>query len=141
MTGGAVREILTSMLAVLALSGLIFGLIALSFFALIVMAIYAFWTFMMTFMPHLRDHAGRALLFGCMGLGSLMIVAMSSWLNASALAGSAAVEQHLAITLQSYTRDLDRAHSNALAAQDRKRARDRWATEREPRGERDRPVA
>jgi hypothetical protein len=79
--------------------------------------IYAFWTFMMTFMPHLRDHAGRALLFGCMALGSLMIVAMSSWLNASALAGSAAVEQHLAITLQSYTRDLDRAHNNALAAQ------------------------
>jgi hypothetical protein len=32
-----------------------------------------------------------------------MIVAMSSWLNAAALAGSAAVEQHLAITLEDYT--------------------------------------
>lgn len=79
--------------------------------------IYAFWTFMMGLMPHVRDHTSRGLLFGCMALGSLMIVAMSAWLNASALAGSAAVEQHLSITLQAYTRDLDRAHNNALASQ------------------------
>jgi len=50
-------------------------------------------------------------------LGSLMIVAMSSWLNASALAGAAAIQQHLAITVQNYTRDLDTANSNAIAAQ------------------------
>ena len=59
----------------------------------------------------------RALLFGCMLLGSLMIIAMSAWLNASALAGAAAIQQHLAVTVQSYARDLDRAHNNALAAQ------------------------
>jgi hypothetical protein len=47
----------------------------------------------------------------------LMIVAMSSWLNASALAGAAAIQQHLAITVQNYTRDLDTANSNAIAAQ------------------------
>ncbi len=52
-----------------------------------------------------------------MGLGSLMIIAMSAWLNASALAGAAAIQQHLATAVQSYTRDLDRAHANALAAQ------------------------
>jgi hypothetical protein len=79
--------------------------------------IYAFWTFLLRFMPHVRDFTSRALLFGCMLLGSLMIIAMSAWLNASALAGSAAIQQHLAISLQSYTRDLDKAHSNALAAQ------------------------
>jgi hypothetical protein len=56
-------------------------------------------------------------MFGCMLLGSLMIVAMSSWLNASALAGAAAIQQHLAITVQNYTRDLDTANSNAIAAQ------------------------
>jgi hypothetical protein len=50
-------------------------------------------------------------------LGSFMIIAMSAWLNASALAGAAAIQQHLANAVQSYTRDLDRAHSNALAAQ------------------------
>ena len=52
-----------------------------------------------------------------MGLGSLMIIAMSAWLNASALAGAAAIQQHLAVSVQAYTRDLDRAHSNVLAVQ------------------------
>ena len=63
------------------------------------------------------DRSGRGLMFGCMLLGSLMIVAMSSWLNASALAGAAAIQQHLAITVQNYTRDLDTANTNAIAAQ------------------------
>ncbi|WP_424593722.1 hypothetical protein [Bradyrhizobium sp.] len=79
--------------------------------------IYAFWVFMMQFMPHVTDRKGRGLMFGCMLLGSLMIVAMSSWLNASALAGAAAIQQHLAITVEHYTRDLDTANSNAIAAQ------------------------
>jgi hypothetical protein len=79
--------------------------------------IYAFWVFLMQFMPHVIDRAGRSLMFGCMLLGSLMIVAMSSWLNASALAGAAAIQQHLAITVQNYTRDLDTANTNAIAAQ------------------------
>jgi hypothetical protein len=53
--------------------------------------IYAFWTFLLRFLPHVTDQTYRWLLFGCMALGSFMIVCMSSWLNASALAGSAAV--------------------------------------------------
>ncbi len=79
--------------------------------------IYAFWTFLMRFLPHVQDRQSRGLLFGCMGLGSLMIIAMSAWLNASALAGAAAIQQHLAVSVQNYTADLDRAHNNALAAQ------------------------
>jgi hypothetical protein len=79
--------------------------------------IYAFWVFLMAFMPHVVSRGGRNLMFGCMLLGSLMIVAMSSWLNASALAGAAAIQQHLAITVQNYTRDLDSANTNAIAAQ------------------------
>src|SRR3954452_7177812 len=63
--------------------------------------IYAFWTFLMRFLPHVRDMTNRGLLFGCMALGSLMIIAMSAWLNASALAGSAAIQQHLAVMVQS----------------------------------------
>ena len=78
--------------------------------------IYAFWVFLMQFMPHVEGR-GRSLMFGCMLLGSLMIVAMSSWLNASALAGAAAIQQHLGITVQNYTRDLDTANTNAIAAQ------------------------
>ncbi len=38
-------------------------------------------------------------------------------LNAAALAGSAALEQHLAVTLEDYVADLDKAHGNALSAQ------------------------
>ena len=79
--------------------------------------IYAFWIFLMQFMPHVVHRTGRNLMFGCMLLGSLMIVAMSSWLNASALAGAAAIQQHLAITVQNYTRDLDVANNNSIAAQ------------------------
>ena len=79
--------------------------------------IYAFWTYMMKFLPLMRDTARRVALIAVMGLGSLMIVAMSSWLNAAALAGSAALEQHLAVTLEDYVADLDAAHGNALAAQ------------------------
>ena len=79
--------------------------------------IYAFWVFLMHFMPHVAFRSGRGLMFGCLLLGSLMIVAMSSWLNASALAGAAAIQQHLAITVQDYTRDLDTANTNAIAAQ------------------------
>src|SRR4030088_3546345 len=79
--------------------------------------IYAFWVFLMHFMPHVTDRVGRGLMFGCMLLGAVMIVAMSSWLNASALAGAAAIQQHLGITVQNYTRDLDTANTNAVAAQ------------------------
>src|ERR1700736_1585448 len=62
--------------------------------------IYAFWTFLMQLMPHVVTGTGRGLMFGCMLLGSLMIVAMSSWLNASALAGAAGIQQEPAITGQ-----------------------------------------
>ncbi len=79
--------------------------------------IYAFWTFLMRFLPHVQESKSRRLLFACMGLGALMIMAMSAWLNASALAGAAAIQQHLATAVQAYTRDLDRAHNNTLAAQ------------------------
>src|SRR6201988_1405771 len=79
--------------------------------------IYAFWVFLMHLMPHVTWPSGRGLMFGCLLLGSLMIVAMSSWLNASALAGAAAIQQHLAIAVQDYSRDLDTANTNAIAAQ------------------------
>src|SRR5437870_7820302 len=39
--------------------------------------IYAFWVFLMHFMPHVVYRSGRGLMFGCLLLGSLMIVAMS----------------------------------------------------------------
>ena len=93
--------------------------------------IYGFWVYLTRLLPELRDGASRLALYGVMAVGSLMIVAMSSWLNAAALAGSAAVEQHLAVTQEGYTADLDQAHSNALGAlsllPDIQRAAERFA--------------
>jgi hypothetical protein len=105
-----VRELLDGNATLVILAAVIYS-VAVS------IGIYAFWSFLMRFMPHVRDNGSRLLLFGCMLLGSVMIVAMSAWLNATALAGSKALEQHLSTTLQSYTRDLDRANNTALAAQ------------------------
>ena len=89
---------------------------AIIYSAAVSVAIYGFWTYLIRFVPEMRTAGSRLGLFFVMALGSAMIIAMSSWLNAAALAGSAAVEQHLAITLQEYTDDLDQANSNAIGA-------------------------
>ncbi len=92
------------------------------FFAAIVysvavsVGIYGFWIYLTRFLPEMRDNASRVALIAIMAVGSVMIIAMSSWLNAAALAGSAAVEQHLAVTQEGYTADLDQANSNAMGA-------------------------
>lgn len=90
---------------------------AIIYSAAVSVAIYAFWSFMLRFVPLVVDGAQRLWLFATMLAGCVMIVAMSSWLNAAALAGSAALEQHLAVTLEGYVGDLDAAHGNALSAQ------------------------
>jgi hypothetical protein len=93
--------------------------------------IYAFWSYMARFYPHVTTRTGRAGMLMVMAAGAVMIMAMSSWLNAAALAGSAAVEQHLSETVEDYTADLDRAHQNALSVQgllpDIQRAGERFA--------------
>ncbi len=90
---------------------------AIIYSASVSVAIYAFWSYMGRFYPHVTGAAARGAMLGVMALGCAMIIAMSSWLNAAALAGSAALEQHLAETVEDYTADLDKAHQNALAAQ------------------------
>ena len=90
---------------------------AIIYSASVSVAIYAFWSYMARFYPHVIGASSRGAMMGVMALGCAMIIAMSSWLNAAALAGSAALEQHLAETVQDYTADLDQAHQNALAAQ------------------------
>ncbi|MHC2356933.1 hypothetical protein ACVMB3_006455 [Sinorhizobium meliloti] len=104
---------------------------AIIYSASVSVGIYAFWSYMARFYPHVTNHTGRAAMLGVMALGAAMIIAMSSWLNAAALAGSAALEQHLAETVEDYTADLDQAHQNALAAQsllpDIQRASERFA--------------
>ncbi|MBJ3786463.1 hypothetical protein [Devosia sediminis] len=105
---------------------------AIVYSAAVSVAIYAFWTFMLRFVPLVVSGAQRAAMFLTMLIGCGMIIAMSSWLNAAALAGSAALEQHMAVTLQGYAEDLDNAHSRALASQsllpDVERAAARFST-------------
>ncbi|KQT86386.1 hypothetical protein [Aurantimonas sp. Leaf443] len=85
--------------------------------AAVSVAIYAFWSYLMRFMPHVRQAGSRRMLYLAMAMGAGMIMAMSSWLNASALAGSAALELHLANTTEDYQQRFNAANENALAAQ------------------------
>ncbi len=96
---------------------------ALSFFAAISYSIavstgiFVFWSYMIRLLPAVRTAGARMGLFVSMLLGSAAIIAMSSWLNAAALAGAAAVEQHLARTVQDYQTSLERANEIAVSAQ------------------------
>jgi hypothetical protein len=133
----AVLALASGVYTYLGVRGLLDGSATFVFFAAIIystavsVAIYAFWSFMLRFVPLVTSGIQRVGLFVTMGIGCLMIMAMSSWLNAAALAGSAALEQHLAVTLEGYVADLDDAHGNALAAQsllpDVQRAADRFS--------------
>ena len=90
---------------------------AIAYSVAVSVGIFVFWSYMLRLFPAVRGARARMGLMGAMALGSLAIIAMSSWLNAAALAGSAAVEQHLAKTVQDYQISLERAHEVALSAQ------------------------
>ena len=90
---------------------------AIAYSVAVSVGIFVFWSYMLRLFPAVRSTRARTGLLAAMGLGSLAIVAMSSWLNAAALAGSAAVEQHLAKTVQDYQSSLERSHEIALSAQ------------------------
>ena len=100
-------------------------LAAMSYSIAVSVGIFVFWSYMMRLLPAMRNFSSVIGLTIAMAIGSLCIVAMSSWLNAAALAGSAAVEQHLDRTVETYQKDLERAHSIALAGQNLKRDVDR----------------
>lgn len=133
----AVLALASGVYTYLGVRGLLDGSATFVFFAAIIysaavsVAIYAFWSFMLRFVPLVTSGVQRIGLFVTMAIGCAMIIAMSSWLNAAALAGSAALEQHMAVTLQGYAEDLDNAHANALASQsllpDVQRAAERFA--------------
>lgn len=96
---------------------------AMSFFAAVAysvavsVGIFVFWSYMLRLMPAMRSAAGFIGLSVSMLVGSAAIIAMSSWLNAAALAGSAAVEQHLDTTVRDYQTALEQAHEIALSGQ------------------------
>ncbi|RVV99517.1 hypothetical protein EKE94_02210 [Mesobaculum littorinae] len=90
---------------------------ALAYSTAVSVGIFVFWSYLMRLLPAVRTMGSRMGLAGAMALGCVAIVAMSSWLNAAALAGAAAVEQHLAETVQEYQASLERSHTIAISAQ------------------------
>lgn len=98
-------------------TGTLSTLAALAYSIAVSTGIFVFWSYLLRLMPSVRSTRS---VFGLMLsglLGSAAIIAMSSWLNAAALAGGAAVEQHLARTVQDYQTSLERANEIALSAQ------------------------
>ncbi len=96
---------------------------AVSFFAAVAysiavsVGIFVFWSYMLRLLPAMRTAGSFIGLTMSMIVGSIAIIAMSSWLNAAALAGSAAVEQHLENTVRDYQSALEQAHDIALSGQ------------------------
>ncbi|WP_282171190.1 hypothetical protein [Ruegeria atlantica] len=96
---------------------------AISFFAAVAysiavsIGIFVFWSYMLRLLPSMRTASGFIGLTISTMVGSVAIIAMSSWLNAAALAGSAAVEQHLENTVRDYQAALEQAHDIALSGQ------------------------
>lgn len=125
ITGAALGVLATAsgIYTYLGVSSLLDDTGALSFFAAasysiaVSVGIFVFWSYLMRLLPAVRTMGARIGLMVSMCIGSLAIIAMSSWLNAAALAGSAAVEQHLAKTVQEYQASLERANAIAVSAQ------------------------
>ena len=119
----AVLALASGVYTYLGVRGLLNGTATVVFFGAVIysaavsVGIYAFWSYLMRFQPHVESGRARFCAFVAMGIGSAMIIAMSSWLNAAALAGSAALELHMSNATETYQEQLDKAHSNALAAQ------------------------
>ena len=83
---------------------------AIAYSVAVSVGIFVFWSYLLRLFPAVRTARARIGLLCAIG-------AMSAWLNAAALAGSAAVEQHLAKTVQDYQTSLERTHDIALSAQ------------------------
>lgn len=98
-------------------SGAMASFAAVAYSVAVSVGIFVFWSYMMRLLPAMRAASGYLGLAAAGVLGSAAIVAMSSWLNAAALAGGAAVEQHLARTVQDYQSSLERANQIAVSAQ------------------------
>ena len=98
-------------------TGALTTLAALCYSAAVSVGIFVFWSYILKLLPSMRSIQGLFGLSIATIVGSCAVVAMSSWLNAAALAGAAAVEQHLAKTVQNYQTSLEKAHFIAISAQ------------------------
>ena len=70
-------------------SGPMVFLAAIAYSIAVSVAIFVFWSYLLRLLPAMRGAASYLGLILSMAVGSAAIIAMSSWLNAAALAGSA----------------------------------------------------
>jgi hypothetical protein len=78
--------------------------------------IFVFWKWALAVVPRIRGPQRGLIAAVTMAIGMAAVVAMSSWLNAAALAGPAALEHHFSQALQAYEEALDEAQRKVLAA-------------------------
>ena len=90
---------------------------AIAYSTAVSVGIFVFWSYILRLLPSMRSsHGYLGLSFACV-VGCLAIVAMSSWLNATALAGAAAIEQHLGKTIENYEEELQKTYDTVMEAQ------------------------
>jgi hypothetical protein len=94
---------------------------AMTFAIAVTIGLYLFWRALFEVAPQLTGVVARVRLFIYVLLGGCAAVMMSSWLNATALAGAAAIDQHLAHYTQQAQRSFDDAHRAALGPQNLQR--------------------
>ena len=102
-------------------TGLMSFLAAVAYSVAVSVGIFVFWSYMLRLLPAMRNMSGFLALTLSTVVGSIAIIAMSSWLNAAALAGSAAVEPHLIDSARNYQDQLEHVYDVALAGQELER--------------------
>lgn len=94
---------------------------AMTFAIAVTIGLYLFWRALFEVAPRVTGLIARVRFAFYLLLGALAAVAMSSWLNATALAGAAAIDQHLARYAEQAQRAFDDAHRAALGPQNLQR--------------------
>ena len=94
---------------------------AMTFSIAVTIGLYLFWRALFEVAPRVTGLIARVRFAFYLLLGSLAAVVMSSCLNATALAGAAAIDQHLARYAEQAQHAFDDAHRAALAPQNLQR--------------------
>ncbi len=76
-------------------------------------ALFLFWRYALGIVPKMQTKKTRWLGIGIVALGGVFIVALSSWMNVMALAGTGALEAHMRDSLKKHDQSLQQAYSHA----------------------------
>jgi hypothetical protein len=76
-------------------------------------ALFLFWRYALGIVPKMKTKKTRWLGAGIVAIGGVFIVALSSWMNVMALAGTGALEAHMRSSLKEHNQSLQQAYSQA----------------------------